>query len=143
MSYVDISFYTETFGGNRISDDEFRRLEEIASMLVYDACILKPTEDQEKDEMYKKAICYQIELLESVGGIDSITGMADISISAGSESLGDYSVSGGTSSGQYGLSSINGVPVSPMSILLLRRLGLMRAWAYAEYYERRSKGNGK
>lgn len=133
MAYIDKSFYDEAFCGVAMPDDEFRRLAEIASDIVYNACNQKPEAADLVDETFKKAVCYQVELLYQQGGADAIVGFSESSQTGGSESLGDYSVSAGTTA-QEAVKTLGGIPVSTMSIMLLRRLGLMSKWAYAWKY---------
>ena len=133
MAYVDKSFYDEVLCGAEIPDDEFRRLAEIASDIVYNACNQKPEAEDLVDETFKRAVCYQVELLYQQGGADAIVGYSEASQTGGSESLGDYSVSAGTTA-QEAVKTLGGVPVSTMSLMLLRRLGLMSKWAYAWKY---------
>lgn len=134
MSYITKKFYDETFVGTEIPNSEFERLAGIASDVIYDVCIIKPTENELANEVFQKAVCYQTEMLYLQGGIDAITGFSESSQRAGSESLGDYSV-GGAGNGSVAISgTIGGIPVSQMAIGQLRRLGLMSRWAYAECY---------
>ena len=130
MAYIDRVYYEDKFLGKPIPLDEFPRIADIASDVIYDVCTVKPTEEDLIDETFKKAVAYQVELLYEQGGIDAILGFSEYSQSGGSESLGDYSKSSGTSS-QEAVMTSGGIPVSTMSVNLLRRLGLMTRWAYA------------
>ena len=131
MAYIDKTFYDAEFKGTEITDEvEFSRLSEIASDVVYDVCILKPKAEDLIDETFKKAVAYQVEMLYWQGGVDAIVGASEAVQAGGSESLGDYSTSSGTTS-QTAVLTCNGIPVSSMTVALLRRLGLMARWAYA------------
>lgn len=130
MAYIDKAFYDTVLKGTEILDNEFDRLAEIASDVVYDVCILKPDEEDLKDEAFKKAVAYQVEMLYLQGGVDAIVGASEAAQAGGSESLGDYSTSSGTT-GHAAVLTCNGIPVSSMAVALLRRLGLMARWAYA------------
>ena len=130
MAYIDKTFYDDAFHGVAIPDDEFDRLADIASDVVYGICIIKPEADDLVGETFKKAVAYQTELLYKQGGVDAIVGFSEASSSGGSESLGDYSISEG-SARQEAVRTYNGIPVSTMTLLLLRQAGLMRRWAYA------------
>lgn len=130
MAYIDKAFYSETFHGVAIPDDEFDRLADIASDIVYGICIVKPEAEDLIDETFKKAVAYQVELLYKQGGVDAVVGFSEVSYAGGSESLGDYSISDG-SARQEAVMTYNGIPVSQLTLMLLRRLGLMARWAYA------------
>lgn len=136
MAYIDKVFYTAEFKGSQDPGPDFDRLADIASDLVYDICVIKPDDKDLVDSHFKKAVAYQVEMLLAQGGIDSVLGMSDAALSSGSESLGDYSVSG-SSGGETAVQTYNGIPVSPMTIMLLKRCGLMNRWAYEEHYRRR------
>lgn len=134
MAYIDQTYYDETFKGTPIPADVFDRLAEIASDVVYGICIIKPEEKDLIDTAFKKAVAYQVELLHAQGGVDAISGFSSASRSGGSEHLGDYSVSDGSAT-QLSVNMFNGIPVSSMTIMLLRQLGLMNRWAYAWRYK--------
>ena len=134
MPYITKTYYDAEFRGKSIPANEFDKLEDIASDVIYEICRVKPNEDDITDPAFLKAVAYEVEFLQEQGGVDAILGFADVQLSAGSEHLGDYSVSsGGNSSGASGSSIIvvDGIPVSSMAIILLRRMGLMSRWAFA------------
>lgn len=141
MAYIDKAFYDETFKGREIPEEEFDRLADIASDVVYETSIIKPLPDDLMNETFKKAVCYQVEMLYEQGGVDAVLGFSEAVIASGSESLGDYSVSGNQVYGSM-IRTVNGIPVSPMTIMLLKRLGMMLRWAFTEYYSQRGN-NGK
>lgn len=130
MAYIDKTFYDTVLKGTEIPASEFDRLAEIASDVVYDVCILKPEAEDLIDETFKKAVAYQVEMLYLQGGVDAIVGASEAAQTGGSESLGDYSTSSGTTR-QTAVLTCNGIPVSSMAVALLRRLGLMARWVYA------------
>lgn len=129
MSYIDKEFYDEEFYGLEIPFDEFDRIADIASDIVYDVCRKKPDEDVVCSYQFKKAVCYQSELIFRQGGTDAILGFSEAS-QVVNESLGDYSVSSGTSNQQAAM-NYNGVPVSPLAVMILRKLGLMSRCVYS------------
>lgn len=137
MAYIDRQFYEESFGGKEIPKEEFDRLADIASDVIYDVCNRKPTEKEVCYVPFKKAVCYQTEILYEQGGVDAILGFSEASQRGGSEHLGDYSISAGTTH-QEAVFTSGGIPISTLAIMNLRRLGLMSRWAYAGYYERRN-----
>ncbi len=130
MAYIDKTFYDTVLKGTPIPESEFDRLAEIASDVVYDVCTLKPEAEDLVGETFKKAVAYQVEMLYLQGGVDAIVGCSEAAMAGGSESLGDYSTSSGTT-GHAAVMTCNGIPVSSMAVSLLRRLGLMTRWAYA------------
>lgn len=138
MTYIDQSFYSESFGGREIPQNEFDRLADIASDIIYDVCNRKPDSNIEANSVFKKAVCYETELLYEQGGVDAILGFSEAALNGNSESLGDYSISAGTTA-QAAVMTYNGIPISPLAVMSLKRLGLMTKWVYAEAFERRCK----
>lgn len=137
MAYIDKGYYTETFKGKDIPDNEFDRLADIASDVVNSICTIEIDEEMAVSEEVKKATAYETEFLFLQGGIDAIAGTAE-SLSINSESLGDYSVSYNTGSEtQPRIKTKDGIPVSSLSISLLKSKGLMCRWAYAKYKDKR------
>lgn len=141
MSYIDYTWYTETFCGTAIPEDDFTRLADIASDVVLDLCYVTPTAEIIESEDFKKATAYEVELLNDQGGPDAILGRSEAAGAALSESLGDYSISAKSGS-ERSVGLLNGIPISSMTILLLKRLGLRARWAFREWYERKCR-NGK
>ena len=131
MSYIDKSFYDDIFCGTPIEEDSlFNRLADISSDVIYGVCNLEPSQADTETETFKKAVAYEVEMLYKQGGIDAISGFAESSLTGVSEHLGDYSISGGTPS-HAAVNTFEGIPVSSMAIMMLRRMGLMCRWAYA------------
>ena len=141
MSYIDYTWYTETFCGTAIPEDDFTRLADIASDVVLDLCYVTPTAEIIESEDFKKATAYEVELLNDQGGLDAILGRSEAAGATLSESLGDYSISSKSGS-ERSAGLLNGIPISSMTILLLKRLGLRARWAFREWYERNCR-NGK
>lgn len=144
MAYIDYDYYTVVFGGSVIEKDEFGRLSEIASDVIDEVAVVSfdiNDLDQQKLELVKKATAYEVEVLYSQGGVDASLGLSIQSIN--SESLGDYSVSRGStaqSSAKIGqMPSVLGVPVSPLAVSSLRKSGLMARWAFSGFYEDEQK----
>lgn len=138
MAYIDKDFYYRDFNGKSIPDESFSRLADIASDVVHGICTVKPNEQDLVTDDFKKAVCYQVEMLNEQGGIDAILGFSEAAQECFSESLGDYSISPGTSE-TSSIKTYNGIPVSAMAYSKLQKLGLMSNWAYAQYY----RNNGK
>jgi len=134
VTYIDSTFYAETFKGQEIPSEDFDRIAEAASENIYAVCRIKPDDDMIAQTDFKKAVCYQAEMLYEQGGIDAITGLSVVSAAGGSESLGDYSVSAG--SAQRAVATlVGGVPVSPIALQIMKRLGLMSRWAYSGFFD--------
>ena len=134
MNYIDATFYTDTFNGREIPSADFDRLAEAASEAIYAVCRVKPDEDMILNVDFKTAVCYETELLYEQGGLDAIMGLSVSAAAGGSESLGDYSASAGGS--QKGVATLTGgLPVSPVAMQILRRLGLMSRWAYSGFFD--------
>lgn len=137
-SYIDYTWYKETFCGIEIPEADFTRLADIASEVVRDLCYITPTAEIIESEDFKKATGYEVELLFDQGGVDAILGHSEAAGSALSETLGNYSISA-KSGAERAVGFLNGIPVSSMTIMLLRRLGLRARWAYREWYERQGR----
>ena len=87
MAYIDYEYYTGTFGGSDVSAEEFPRLAQMASDIV-DAIVYRPIE--EVTDRVKRAVCYEMDMLFTHGGVSAAMGQSDGEISY--EMLGDYSV---------------------------------------------------
>lgn len=136
MEYIDYSYYTQTFGGTGIAETEFPRLAAVASDVVYAICLNKPVEAVLLEDDFLRAVAYQVEFINEQGGLEAIYGRSDASQSGAGESLGDYSVSSSSGSGgAYGsIKMYDGIPLSPLMLALLEKLGLMSQWIYAYRY---------
>lgn len=136
MAYITAEYYKDTFGGVEIADDELTRLVQAASDAIDMAAVL-PIEVVTENVM--RATAYEVECLFQYGGIDAIHGFSSVGTGAGgNERLGDYSVSAGATSsagGSSAFTAINGIPISPFAIELLRKDGLMRRWFYQGRYD--------
>ena len=127
---IDKTYYA-SFGGDAIPDTEFKRLVDVASDIIYDVCRVKPSDTDQANDCSKKAVAYQVEYLREQGGIEAIVGRSELSMAGASESLGDYSISYGSGSAGSNPATLQGIPVSPLALAQLRRMGLMSRWAFA------------
>lgn len=132
MAYIDYNYYSVTFHGTTIQQADFDRIAEIGSDVI-DGIVSKPvgTLDTASDAYAKvqKACAYIVETLYANGGVDAITGF---SASANdSESLGDYSISSGSSAGQRSALWFGDIRIPQLASSLLHAAGLMSRWAYA------------
>lgn len=135
--YANYQYYFNVFKGTMIPIEEFHALAK-ASSVILDKIVIIPIEDV--TDNVKEAMCYQAEMLYSQGGLDAVNG-GSVMESGGSESLGDYSISGKSNSTQAMASTsttllINGLPISSLALELLRQDGLMNRWAYYSAYKR-------
>ena len=132
MAIITQELYKELGFDSDIVD--FEKLSRAAEIVIFETCNVKPDSTIEQMREYKEAICYEIELLCEQGGTDAINGFSEYAQGLKSESLGSYSVSGGggnaSSDGVKVIETIAGIPVSSISIMLLRKIGLMNRWAY-------------
>lgn len=132
MAYIDYAYYSNEFRGSKIREEDFDRLAEAASDIVDAICGGVDLGIYMEGSRFKKAIAYEVELLNAEGGIDAITGQAASSMSSTSEHLDDYTITTSRSqaamSGQY---SFNGLPVSPITVSLLKSIGAVKSrWVY-------------
>lgn len=129
MAYLTRDYYENTFHGAAVPDGQFDRLALTASDVI-DALVSRPITDKVGKDALAKATAYQLEYIYKQGGIDAVTGSA-----AGqhitTEKLDDYSISQQlTATAEQNQITINGIPVSPLTLSILRRLGLMSRWLY-------------
>lgn len=138
MAYITYDYYCTTFQGSPISQNDFPRLAEVASDVVYAICIQKPAGSVLLKNEFKKAVAYQVEFINEQGGLEAIFGRSDASQSGGSERLGDYDVSSASGSGgsSGAVKMYDGIPLSSLMLAILEKLGLMSQWVYAYRYQR-------
>ena len=130
MTYVTKEYYVNTFKGKTISEDEFERLAARASDVI-DALVTVPIDDTVDTDLLAKATAYQLEYIKAQGGIEAVTGYADSQMAV-SEKLDEYSIQEErTDKAVQNQPSIGGIPISPLTISILRRMGLMSRWAFA------------
>lgn len=130
MAYVTFDYYKGTFLGNPIEEKDFNRLAMIASDVI-DALVTRPINDDTDKDQLAKATAYQVEYIAAQGGIAAVTGSAE-SQRVINEKLDDYSVvEEQTEEAKQNLPTTNGVPVSPLTLSILRSMGLMSRWYYA------------
>jgi len=121
MAYIDYDYYLNNFGGNLIPFDEFDFIADAATLII-DGIVSK--EITEASERVKRATAYQADTIFVQGGVNAINGLPS-GRNGISETLGDYSVSVGAGSGAN-FKTYGGIPVSQLSVTLLRQEGLMQ-----------------
>lgn len=137
MVYITKEKYKTIFGSCDIPDTEFTRLASIASDIIDSIATVEI--DSDADYMYKvqKATAYEVEMLYEQGGIDAVTGMASGS-AISSEHLGGYSVSVNASAASK-TATKGGIPISQLTLSLLKNAGLTSRWAYYERYQKNGR----
>lgn len=126
MAYIDFAYFKNEFCGCDIPEGEFPRLSVIASDVIDSIVTIAVTD--ENIDVVKKATAYEVEMLFLQGGVDAIIGMA-ANNSISTESLGAYSVSK-TGDANKLVKTKGGIPISEMTLSLLRNAGLTCRWAY-------------
>lgn len=129
MAYADKEDYFQLLHRNIVPEEDFFALANAASDIIDSIVTVEIDEEIAQSEDVKKATVYQIEMLYHNGGLSALVGQADCTF-IGSESLGGYSVSGSNSSSSKVITK-DGIPVSSLTISLLKKAGLMSRWAYA------------
>lgn len=117
MAYVTLEYYTDTFGGSFTDTRVTERLLDASSDIV-DGLVTHPI--TAVTTRVQRAVCYETELLLSQGGLDAISGLAIVT--AG---LSRSETTEKVSSNREPLPTFGGIPVSPITISLLRSDGLL------------------
>ena len=128
MKYISYDYYISGFGGSAIPDDEFDYVASAASTVV-DLLVSSPI--SVITEKIRLAVAYEAETLYAQGGVDAVSGLAAVT-SGIDEKLGDYSIGTPYVSNQKRCFSIGGVPVSGMTVAILKKEGLMSRCVLAE-----------
>lgn len=112
MAYVDYEYYSKTFEGEPVSEEEFPALARQASDIID---MLSTATPNPGSDLVKQAACYQIEYIRQTGGAaGAVT----------SESLGSYSVNADLSRARMAF----GLPISPLCLAKLETAGLRGRW---------------
>ena len=89
MPYVDYTYYIETYKGTLVSDTDFPLLELRASEMIDDLTMYRVAQTSLSNystfiqEQLKKAVCAQIDYIESNGGVDSLNEQSSQSMALG------------------------------------------------------------
>jgi hypothetical protein len=127
MAYITAEYYSGTFHGHAIPSGEFDRIEADTETII-DGIVQIPVTDADKAaDKFKKAVGYQMETLYVAGGMDAINAKVANGEKT-NERLDDYSV---TRQRVAEYPTVDGMPVSPMTINLLRQLGYLKRWVYS------------
>lgn len=125
-AYIDYEYYVSDFGGSVIPESEFDYIASAASRLIDVLCTVPITETTEE---IKLAAAYEAETLFAQGGIDALCGMATVT-SGIDERLGDYSIGTPYVSNEKRCYSVGGIPVSGLTLAILKKEGLMGRAVY-------------
>ncbi len=128
MSYLSYEAYVAGFGGRAVPEDSFDYLANAASAIV-DLLVTHPI--VEVTDKIRLAVAYEVELLFAQGGIDALAGLATAT-SGIDEKLGDYTIGTPYVANEKRCYSIGGIPVSGLTVSILRREGLMSRCVYGE-----------
>lgn len=128
MRYISYDYYVSNYGGNTIPEEEFNYIASAASTVVD---LLVSTPITVITDKIRLAVAYEAETLYAQGGVDAISGLAAVT-SGIDEKLGDYSIGTPYVSNQKRCFSIGGVPVSGMTVAILKHEGLMSRCVYTE-----------
>ena len=128
MKYISYDYYISGFGGSAIPEEEVGYVASAASTVV-DMLVSQPI--SVITDKIRLAVAYEAETLHAQGGVDAVSGLAAVT-SGIDEKLGDYSIGTPYVSNQKRCFSIGGVPVSGMTVAILKSAGLMSRCVYAE-----------
>ncbi len=128
MKYISYDYYITSFNGSTIPEEEFDYIASAASRIIELLCT-GPIEHI--NERIRLAVAYEADALYAQGGSDAVGGLAAIT-SGIDERLGDYSIGTPYVSNEKRCYSIGGVPVSGISLAILKKEGLMTRCVYEE-----------
>lgn len=128
MSYICYEYYVSHFGGSVIPEEEFDYIASASSTII-DLLVTSPIKNI--TDKVRLAVAYECETLFAQGGVDAIGGLGAIT-SGIDEKLGDYSIGTPYVSNEKRCYSIGGVPVSGITLAILKQEGLMTRCVYAE-----------
>lgn len=124
---VSYEYYVDTFKG-KICQPEFEALVNPAIDIIkmYAEQFIAPWELEDKIDFYcldlKKAVCYQVDYMQSNGGLNTLNGSSDLDLQSVSKDGFNYTYNDRGS-------KINGIPFSSITSSIvrneLRRKGLM------------------
>ncbi len=121
MKYITYEEYVSGFNGSSVPESEFDYLAGAASDII-DVLVTHPI--KEVTETIRLAAAYEVEVLYAQGGIDALGGLAAVT-SGITEKIGDYSISTPYVSNEKRCYSIGGIPVSGMTLAILRKGGYL------------------
>ena len=128
MRYICFEEYITGYGGNAVPEDEFDYLADAASDII-DVLVTHPI--KKVTDKIRLAAAYEVEVLYAQGGLDALGGLASVT-SGITEKIGDYSISTPYVSNEKRCYSIGGIPVSGMTLAILRHEGLLTRCIYEE-----------
>ena len=126
MNYINYNYYISGFGGSLVPESDFEYLSSAATTIID---LLVSTPITEVNDDIRRAAAYQVEILFSQGGSDALSALASVT-SGVDEKLGDYSIGTPYVSNEKRCYSIGGIPVSGLTVFILKKLGLMSRCVY-------------
>lgn len=127
MELIDYEYYSDTFKGTDVSEDDFELLLDRAQDILDDIStgnIYSSTLSDYQLASIKKAVAYQIDFLYYQGGNDAMNGFAETNLS--SEKLGSFSYSVDSSS-KVNTRMVGDIPVSSMAYSKLKKANMLYA----------------
>lgn len=125
-NYISYEYYISGFGGSLIPENEFDALASAATDII-DVLVTRPV--TAVTECIRRAAAYEAETLFSQGGSDALSGLATVT-SGIDEKLGDYSIGTPYVANEKRCYSVGGVPVSGLTIAILKKGGYMSRCVY-------------
>ena len=126
MKYISYDYYISIFEGSVIPEEEFSYLASAASTIV-DLLVSSPI--TAITDNIRLAVAHQAETLYAQGGVDALSGLAAVT-SGIDEKLGDYTIGTPYVANEKRCYSIGGVPISGMTVAILKKAGLMSRCIY-------------
>lgn len=127
-NYISYEYYISGFGGSLIPESEFESLASAATDII-DLLVTSPI--TVITDSIRRAAAYEAETLFSQGGSDALSGLAAVT-SGIDEKLGDYSIGTPYVANEKRCYSIGGVPVSGLTLAILRKTGHMSRCVFQE-----------
>lgn len=127
MKYICYEEYISGFGGTVVPEDEFDYLAYAASDII-NAIVTHPI--KHITDQIRLAAAYEVEVLFAQGGSDALGGLAAVT-SGITEKLGDYSISTPYVSSEKRCYSVGGIPISGMTLAILRKEGYLSRCVYS------------
>lgn len=119
MAYINKEYYVGSYNGEDISDTDFERLSEAASVIINLVTfgraekVINENSDEPKISAVKTASAIQTEYMYAQGGVLSFTGQGENLKT--SENIGNYSYSRKADM----MPAVGGIPISPLAMAVL------------------------
>lgn len=124
--YLCYEYYIAGFGGKTVPEEDFDSLA-LAAADIIDALVSTPIVTV--TENVRRAAAYEVETLYAQGGMDAVAGLGAVT-SGIDEKLGDYDINTPYVANEKRCYSMGGIPVSGLTLALLRKEGLLSRCVY-------------